>query len=289
MAQPHVVEVATLRGDEVDAVLRLRDQVAAASGVSPLSDHVVSEVRGRSAGRHFVQTMDSQVAGYAHLGAGDHPAAELLVGPKGDAGSLLEMLTAAAGPELRVWTRGDAAPLNHVLPGLGYALTRTLLQLRRPIDGSPLPEPVWPEGVTVHEFRPGVDEAEWLTVNNRAFAGHPEQSGWTLAEIESREREEWFDASGFFVAELDGRIVGFHWTKDHGGALGEVYVIGVDPSMQGKRLGEALLLRGLQFLRDNGARTVLLYVESDNHGALALYERLGFTRWDADRTFSRAG
>jgi mycothiol synthase len=283
-----VAEVVTLSTAQSDAVLALRDAVALASGASPLSDPVVGAVRRRSSGRHFLQTTGDEVVGYAHVEDDSHPVAELLVGPDGDLVGLLDEVSGATGPALQVWTRGDSAPLNHVLPNLGFQLVRTLLRLRRPLDAPPLAEPVWADGVTVREFRVGTDEEAWLAVNNAAFVGHPEQSGWTLADIQSRESESWFDPAGFFLAEYDAGLAGFHWTKRHSDELGEVYVIGVDPSMQGKRLGEALLLHGLRHLHEAGLRTALLYVESDNHSALALYERHGFTHWDADRSFARA-
>lgn len=288
MGSPQVTATSTLSQQQVEAALRLRDEVAAAAGVSPLSDHVVSGLRAGIPAVHLVQTVGPELVGYANLElTGRHPVAELLIGADGDAVGLLDALR-ATNSAVRIWTRGDQAPLNEVLPRLGYALTRTLLQLRRPLDEPALAEPVWPTGVTVRVFRVGEDEAEWLAVNNAAFAGHPEQSDWTLDDITGREREPWFDPAGFFVAESDGRLVGFHWTKRHSAELGEVYVIGVDPSMQGKRLGEALLVKGLRHLRDEGTATALLYVESDNLGALALYERLGFTSWQADRMFSPA-
>jgi mycothiol synthase len=286
-----VTEVADLTARQVFDVLELRNAVAAAtSGSSPLSDHVVSSVKGLAPGRHFLQTTGDTVVGYAHLDEEAEPVAELVVGEAGDVATLLRAVTAAAGANLRIWTRGENAALNDSLPGLGFRPTRTLLQMRCAVGTQDLPEPAWPDEVAVRTFSVGVDEEPWLAVNNAAFAGHPEQAGWTLEDIHAREDEAWFDPEGFFLAEAGGRLVGFHWTKRHvqpGGDLGEVYVIGVDPSMQGKGLGESLLLHGLRHLRDRGLATVLLYVEADNRGAIALYERQGFTKWDADRQFSR--
>jgi mycothiol synthase len=290
VAAPQVTELAALSEEQADLVLALRDTIRAADGASPLSDHVVSAIRGKPSGSHFLQLLDGRLVGYAHLETdGRGGVAELAVSRAGDPATLLETVGAAGGGSLRIWARGDAAPLNDVLPAFGFTPIRTLLQLRRRLDQPPLGEPAWPVGVDVRTFRVGADESAWLAVNNAAFTGHPEQSNWTVDDIRAREGEPWFDPAGFFLAERQGRLVGFHWTKQHDDELGEVYVIGVDPSMQGQRLGEALLLQGLRHLRDAGLVTALLYVESDNAGAVALYERLGFTRWDADRMFSRPG
>ncbi|HVV77329.1 MAG TPA: mycothiol synthase [Mycobacteriales bacterium] len=285
-----VIEVDDLSARQVYDVLNLRNSVAAASRTSPLSDHVVSSVKGHAPGRHFIQASDDDLLGYAHLDTGSEPVAELLVGDGGDVTNLLDAVSRAADSSLRIWTRGDNAPLNEALPRLGFTTARTLLQMRCPLGSTGSTVPKWPDGVAVRTFRVDLDEEAWLAVNNSAFAAHPEQAGWTLDDIRAREDESWFDPAGFFLAEADNRIVGFHWTKVHekpGGDLGEVYVIGVDPSMQGRGLGEALLLHGLAHLRDRRLATVLLYVEADNRGAIALYERHGFTRWDADRLFTR--
>lgn len=196
---------------------------------------------------------------------------------------------------------------------------RTLWQVRRSLY-APVPAPSWPDGITVRTFQPGVDDESWVALNARAFADHPEQGRWGIEDLHQRMAEHWFDPSGFFLAERhDGsgsgpRLVGFHWTKVHGGGndphhpqgpepadgqdavhpdehghapIGEVYVVGVDASERGNGLGRALTVAGLAHLRSLGLSEVMLYVDADNTGALRLYESLGFARWDSDVMFVR--
>lgn len=70
-----------------------------------------------------------------------------------------------------------------------------------------------------------------------------------------------------------------------GEPLGEVYVVGVDPDAQGRRIGGALTLAGLRHLAERGPRTMILYVEGDNAAAIATYRRLGFERAAVDVSY----
>jgi mycothiol synthase len=293
VSDPRAQTLHSLSGDELARVLALVDAATEAQGVRPLSEHVMLALRhGAGTGsRHVLLHADDDLVGYAYLepAAGGDVVAELAVLDPPHASELIASVTAATDGKVQIWARGDRSMIGEALPTLGFHAERVLLQLRRPL-AEPLPEPVWPEGVVVRTFIVGQDEAAWLEVNNVAFADHPDQSGWTLDDVTQREQEPWFEPAGFFLAERDEELVGFHWTKVHGSGgtdpIGEVYVVGVSPSMQGQHLGSALTLAGLIHLRDRGLAQVMLYVDESNVSAVHVYERLGFTRWSADTSFS---
>ncbi|MBB0992206.1 GNAT family N-acetyltransferase, partial [Dietzia sp. SLG510A3-30A2] len=84
---------------------------------------------------------------------------------------------------------------------------------------------------------------------------------------------------------------GFHWTKtvaEPGKPVeGEVYVVAVDPSDQGRGLGGLLTAVGVEHLEGRaGAESVVLYVEGDNLPAIRTYERLGFAVEHRDVTYA---
>ncbi|MEX2288724.1 MAG: mycothiol synthase [Mycobacteriales bacterium] len=319
-----------LTPEDVRAVHQLVAQAEAADGMPPLSEHVLLHLPygGDEEVRNLLVRKGGEVLAYAHLDVTDQvegPSAELVVAPAARGRGLgRALVTALSGQtpdgRLRLWAHGDLPAAATLASGLGFARSRVLLQMRRPLT-TPLPEPVLPAGVTVRAFAPGRDEQAWTELNNRAFAEHPDQGGWGLHEVELREKEPWFDPEGFFLAErvVDGqhRLVGFHWTKVHGGhdggaphqhdrepeggqshphpahqhhdhpPIGEVYIVGVDPSEQGRGLGPALTLVGLHSLRNRGLASVLLYVDESNAPAVRTYERLGFRRHAVDVLYSR--
>ena len=285
---------------------RLVDEVVEADGHLPLSEHVMLHLPlgGDEDVRHVLVEDDERLCGYAHLDVTDPVAgssAELVVHPsarrQGTGRRLVEELVRQAPDgRLRLWAHGEHPAAAHLAGALGFARSRVLWQMRRPLTGE-LPSYALPEGVALRPFRVGQDEQEWTALNARAFADHPDQGRWGVEEVLLREQEPWFDPEGFLLAEQDGRLVGFHWTKVHGSdpgsgghphePVGEVYVVGVDPAEQGRGLGPALTLAGLHSLRERGLDSVLLYVDESNHAAVRVYERLGFTRSATDVCWSR--
>jgi mycothiol synthase len=273
----------------------LIEAAAVADGQPAISEQGRINLRGgaRPGVRHLLVYAGDELIGYAQLDDSDPveaPVAELLIRPdhrsQGHGRALGRALLEASGKRLRVWAHGGHPAARHLAGLLGLSLFRELRQMRRPLTGDALPEPVMPPGVTVRTFVPGEDDPAWLAVNAAAFAHHPEQGGLTQRDLDDRMAEPWFDPAGFFLAvrEEDGAVIGFHWTKVHARErLGEVYVVGIHPAAQGIGLGKALTAVGLRHLAlEAGLPTAMLYVDADNIAAVTVYERLGFTTHEVD-------
>ncbi len=189
-----------------------------------------------------------------------------------------------AGETLEVWAHGDLPAARALAAAAGFVPVHQLWRMAVDLARRPAVEATWPGGIVVRPFTPGHDERAWLTVNARAFADHPEPGRWTGDDLAAREREPWFDPAGFLLAERDGRLAGFAWTKVHPAGelgpreVGEIYVLGIDPAAQGQGLGRALTAAVLDLLAARGLATAVLWVAGDNAAAIRTYQRAGFAR-----------
>lgn len=218
-------------------------------------------------------------------GAEGEPAV-VEVGPGGTPSERAQVIaTVTAEPLAELWVDDPLDSDDQAITDAGLVKSRDMFQLRRQLPAED------PEPVVTRPFRPGEDDLEWIGVNARAFAHHREQGKWTLDDLRSRMDEPWFDTEGFLVHEApDGSIDGFCWTKIHSDEsppIGEIFVIGTDPSHQNKGLGRKLLLTGLDWLHSRGLDRVMLYVDADNEPALAMYRRAGFGRHQIRRLYLR--
>jgi mycothiol synthase len=303
----HRIEVKSQMGrPDAAAVSALLAEASAVDAHAPIDEHAwLDLVQG---GRHgyagLVAWADGHdhPVGYAQVTRGPDAGAtwgiEFVVDPhhrglgfSAIAGDLLgearRVIAEAGGGHVHLWVNQPRPEHDRVAAGIGLAPGRILYQMRRPLpydldrDTPPLP---------TRPFRPGEDEAEWLEVNNRAFAWHPEQGGWDQHLIRQREAEPWFDPAGFLLHEDDeGRLDGFCWTKvhaEHDPPLGEIYVIAVDPAAPRQPgLGRRLVRAGLDYLYGRGLSVGMLYVDATNTRAVKLYVDMGFVVNHLDQAY----
>jgi mycothiol synthase len=298
----HHVEIKLrLSPADIADVTALLEAAAQADGHKPLGEHnwldLVDGGRAGFIGLVARETDLDAPVGYAHVSQGrDSWSVELAVDPDYRRVNPLlgqELLSAAlveiakaGGGHVHMWVGRPRAEHDQMAAAAGLQRGRELLQLR--LNRGAYSSRLYPSQLAVRPFCPGRDEAAWLEVNNRAFDWHPEQGGWTAETLTRREKEPWFNPADMLLYETGDRLAGFCWTKvdpAEGAGMGEIYVLAVDPDFQGTGLGRSLVLAGLHHLFSYGLDTVMLYVDSTNKIALALYDDLGFEIDHLDRAY----
>ncbi|MDJ0317005.1 MULTISPECIES: mycothiol synthase [Arthrobacter] len=290
------------------------DAAEDADGNPPFSEQTLVELKSATAGSPSVLTLltyapedasptvGEDLAGIAVVVLdGSEGVLEIVVHPAyrndGVGAILADKLVEVRGLQgIKAWSHGGHEAAADLAASYGYRAIRELWRMRlvraSPSSGTTATQSAAhyqrPDGVRLRTFVPGQDEEAWLAANAAAFAHHPEQGSLTLADLQAREEEPWFDPAGFFLAVNDAdEILGFHWTKVHPAragqaAMGEVYVVGVTPAAQGLGLGKILTRQGMDHLQNAGLSAIMLYVDADNEAAVSLYRKLGFTKWDSD-------
>lgn len=241
-----------------------------------LTEQAKRRLTDGAAATHYLEVDDGSLASYAQtIVVADVIVVEFLGDVVNDA--LLDLVLDSRGntTSLDLWVHGVHARYEPSA-SIPAEKVRTILRLQRPLQGAP---EFTSNEIQIRSFVQGRDEEAWLGVNAAAFVDHPEQGSIDRAELERRMELDWFDPTGFFLAEKEGPLRGFCWTKIHRqswGDVGEIYAIGVHPDATGQGLASLLLSHAFAWLAHQGLSTVMLYCEQDNLGARALYDKLGF-------------
>ncbi len=186
--------------------------------------------------------------------------------------------------EIKLWVDEKRPGTAALAAAEGYETWRFFFRMRAPLrpdrDAGPAPA-----GVRIRRFRAEDDETV-RRVSNETFGDH-----WGSTPLDAeRWRAEYADAKSFrpqhsFVAEADGRIVGYLMTAEFEGETqargypsGYVSRIGTLRSARGRGIATALLAHTMADLAAHGYPFVELAVDADSPtGAGRLYERAGFS------------
>ncbi len=113
------------------------------------------------------------------------------------------------------------------------------------------------------------DRAQVLAVDARAF-----DEFWQLDDAGLEDALRATPVSRFRVADA-GRVVGYA-VSGRSGQRGYLQRLAVDPEVQHRGLGRALVVDGLRWMQRRNVQSVAVNTQEGNRPALALYEQLGF-------------
>ncbi|MCS7277532.1 MAG: GNAT family N-acetyltransferase [Aquificaceae bacterium] len=94
------------------------------------------------------------------------------------------------------------------------------------------------------------------------------------------------DVAGIWVAEENGRIVGFvasdgNWfSKREGKVVGAIHELIVLPEYRNRGIGKVLVEKALEYFRSRGLDIAELWVGDENTRAIEFYKKLGFEEKD---------
>lgn len=180
-----------------------------------------------------------------------------------------------------VWEKDGAA--QALLVGRGYAITRRFFRMKTVFNGA-IPEPTWPEGVTVRTFDPERDLEPVVQAVDDAFRDH---WGHVQAPVEQRLAlwRQWitndteFDPKLWFIAVEGDEIVGVSLCRradSEDPSQGWVNTLGVRKPWRRQGIALALLHHSFHELRQRGRTGAGLGVDATSlTGADRLYARAG--------------
>jgi mycothiol synthase len=182
----------------------------------------------------------------------------------------------------RVGTLREAEKPKRLFEDLGYQHIRSGYHMLIEMEAS-VPEPVFPEGITLRTYTPGVDTAAAYRAVEDSFRDHFGFVEQPFEEGLNRFRHFWEDEGSdptlLFLAMDGDQVAGINLCRPHSfddPEMGWVGTLGVLRPWRKRGLGLALLRHSFNEFFRRGKRKVGLGVDAQNlTGALRLYENAG--------------
>ena len=193
--------------------------------------------------------------------------------------------------ELHVAVRDtESEAVTNALNVSEFDVVRTVLKMAVDVKCVELKEAAVPDGLVVRDAdMSDVEEAAAVTeLHNACFTGSWGFSPNTVDEITGRAAAD-ADWNGFapivVLARVeDGELSGYNWITLNDGD-GRVEMVGIHPSMRGKRLGWTIFNAGIEQLIAQGATRLVLDVDAENPPARAIYESAGYRTYSEVRYY----
>lgn len=188
----------------------------------------------------------------------------------------------------RVGTYRQAEKAKKLFEDMGYRHIRSTYHMLIEMD-APVPEPEFPDGITLRTYNPETDAEAVYRAEADAFRdhfGHVEKSFEEGLKRWKYDREhEGFDPTLWFLAMDGEEIAGINLCRPHSfydPDRGWVRSLGVRRPWRKRGIGLALLRHAFNEFYRRGKRKVGLGVDAENlTGALRLYENAGMHIYNA--------
>lgn len=173
-----------------------------------------------------------------------------------------------------------------ILERHGFALVRYFFTMGHSLE-EPIPEPQFPDGFALRHVANEEEVERWVDVFNQSFIDH-----WNHHPMTIDARRHWISNPNYrpehdlIAVAPDGTFAALCFCSIDPAANernmrneGWIDTLGTRRGFRRIGLGRAMLLAGMQRLKQDGVTTAKLGVDAENPtGALRLYEAVGFDR-----------